>query len=187
MYTKKDKNSDRFLWSEMKKGNKKAFETIYAKYAESMFQFGFEISSDVEVIKEAVQELFLEYWSRRKKLSEVEHLKTYLLKSTRYKILNKIKQEKRYQSFMIGQNDIVDPVESKIIEQEILAQKTFILRKQIANLPKRQAEIIHLKYYQRLNNNQISDILNISQQSVANLLQRALSSLKTTIFKKNVI
>jgi RNA polymerase sigma factor (sigma-70 family) len=45
-------------------------------------------------------------------------------------------------------------------------------------LPKRQKEIIYLKFFENLGREEIADIMQISPQAVSNLLQKALKNLR---------
>ncbi len=49
---------------------------------------------------------------------------------------------------------------------------------QLENLPKRQREVIYLKFFEGLNRDQIAEVMGINDQSVSNLLQMAIKQLK---------
>jgi RNA polymerase sigma factor (sigma-70 family) len=48
----------------------------------------------------------------------------------------------------------------------------------LAQLSNRQKEIIYLKFYQELNYEEVSDIMNINYQAARNLLYQSIKSLK---------
>lgn len=180
-----DFNSERILWSAYVNGDRSAFSDIYKNYSESLFQYGLKLTSDVEVIKDSVQDLFIELWNARAKKEGVIHIKTYLLRSLRYKILKSI-QTKSHEPIEHHENAFyIKDKEAQIILEEIEKMKTYELRNMISNLPQRHQEVIHLKYYQGLSNDRISTILDINKQSVSNLLHRAISGLKKKYFKKS--
>ena len=70
-------------------------------------------------------------------------------------------------------------IERVIIEKQISEEKAERLRKTLSLLSKRQIEIIYLKYYQYLDHGQIAELMNISRQSVYNLLHEAIHKLRS--------
>ncbi len=182
------KMSDQQIWYDFRNGCKIAFAQLYQLYAKDMFQFGFKLCSDTDVIKESIQELFIELWNNRQKLGEVEHIKSYLLKSFKYKLIRTIKNNKNIVSLQINNKELKqESIESLIIKEEINQSRTYLVRKSISLLPDRQIEALHLKYYQKLSNQQIAELMQIKVQSVANILQRAIYALRKKVEKKNVI
>ncbi len=53
----------------------------------------------------------------------------------------------------------------------------------LQQLPARQREVLHLRYFQEIKNQEISEIMGISYQSVCNLLQRAIKQMRVLIQK----
>jgi RNA polymerase sigma factor (sigma-70 family) len=58
------------------------------------------------------------------------------------------------------------------------------LKTKLEQLPERQREVIHLRYFQNLKNEEIADIINVNYQSVSNLLHRAVKNLKKQLIAK---
>lgn len=71
-----------------------------------------------------------------------------------------------------------------MISGETYSQNEQRLRQAIALLPKRQQEVLFLKFYQGLEHEQISDLMDINRQSVANHLHKAIITLRT-LFPNN--
>src|SRR6185436_17141094 len=70
-------------------------------------------------------------------------------------------------------------IERITLEKQIAEEKGQKLRKTLSLLSKRQKEIIYLKYYQHLDHGQIAEIMNISRQSVYNLLHEVINKLRS--------
>jgi RNA polymerase sigma factor (sigma-70 family) len=60
------------------------------------------------------------------------------------------------------------------------------LKNILALLSKREKEVVYLKYYQYLDNGQVAELMNISRQSVYNLLHEAIRKLKELWHKEIV-
>jgi len=84
--------SDKELWTLLRNGNKEAFSVLCKRHLQSLYTFGLRLTNRRELIKDALQELFIDFWKKRATLSEVEHVKVYLIKSFRYKLLRVISQ-----------------------------------------------------------------------------------------------
>ena len=70
-------------------------------------------------------------------------------------------------------------IERIIIEKQISEERAEKLKKTLSQLSKRQKEIIYLKYYQYLDHGQIAELMNISKQSVYNLLHETINQLRS--------
>ena len=168
------------LWSYLRLGQtdraKLALSLLYRRHIDSLYNFGLQFTTDKTLIEDVLQDLFLDFWKKNKALPKVLHVKVYMLKALRNQLLRKLTQQKRQ-----PQSPLEDfPAPSTEPHEDFLKQKTQ-LKTAIANLPERQAEVIHLRYFQNLKNKEIGRILGIETQSVANLLRRALIKLKTVL------
>jgi RNA polymerase sigma-70 factor (ECF subfamily) len=68
--------------------------------------------------------------------------------------------------------------ENLMVGREMDAEKTARVLQALAQLSNRQKEIIYLKFYQELNYEEVSDIMNINYQAARNLLYQSIKSLK---------
>src|SRR5690606_21215281 len=81
------------LWSQFKSGNKKALESIYRSYINDLINYGYKITPDADLIKDAIQDLFIELWKSRENLCNVIEPKFYLFKALRNKLYRDLKGE----------------------------------------------------------------------------------------------
>ena len=179
------------LWSQFKNGDKNAFASLYQLHSIDLIAYGSKICSDPEILKDAIQDLFVELWHSRKNLALVDSVRFYLLKALRYKLIRS--EKKRQQHDLLSMTSSVSsfgrfeiPVETAIIDKEIKESQIYNLRKAIKGLSKRQQEAIQLRFYQGLTNEQIARLMHMNYQSVSNLICNALcrikNNLKTTVF-----
>lgn len=176
-------DEESLLWKEFKKGDREAFALLYQKHIIPLIAYGSKICSDRDLLKDQIQELFIELWNSRRNLADTDSVRYYLLKALRYKL---IRQEKRHhsQENALQINDLqIDgeieaPIETAIMEKEILESYRSLLKKALGHLTQRQQEIIQLRYYQGLTHEQIAKLMDMNYQSVSNLLHKALFRLK---------
>src|SRR5580765_5427199 len=74
-------------WGRMAGGDKDAFLALYQSHYQALFCYGFSLSTDKELTKDCIQELFLEIWNTRPSLNvDVKNVKSYLFTWLRRKI-----------------------------------------------------------------------------------------------------
>lgn len=168
------------LWQQMKAGDFSAFETIYKDHIQSLLQYGLKINPSADLVKDTIHDLFVEIWNQRTNLSNTTHIEFYLIKALRNKLYRAAGNPK---VFFTG-NDLhfdreyTPSFDDSITQPEWHQQSEQLLRKAIDKLPLRQQEVVYLRFYKGYTIQQIAELLHINYQSVANLVQRALRSLK---------
>jgi RNA polymerase sigma factor (sigma-70 family) len=169
-------------WSQFKEGDREAFAAIYQQHILQLIAYGLRLCPDRDLLKDQIQELFVELWNSRKNLAPARSVKFYLFKALRYKLIRL--EKNRYlsrQSARIAtslDNLLENSVETSIIENESRENQVASLRHAIKTLSLRQQEAIQLRYYQGFTHDQIAELMDLNYQSVSNLLQRALTRLK---------
>jgi RNA polymerase sigma-70 factor (ECF subfamily) len=173
------------LWLEFKNGDRDAFAAIYRQHIVPLIAYGMRLCPDRQVLKDQIQELFVELWNSRKNLSATCSVKFYLLRALRYKVIRLEKH--RNLRYHTGRSDIdidtlfQESIEANIIESEIHASQAATLRQAIRTLSLRQQEAIQLRYYQGLSHEEIATLMDLNYQSVSNLLHRAILRLKNMV------
>lgn len=169
-------------WVRFKAGDAVAFGQLSEQFYRTLYNYGTRFTTDTELIRDCIQDLFFDLWSRRQQLSETAFVKAYLLKAFRHKLIKVSQSAKRWQA----EEDEIDflayesepSAEQLIILDEHRQQQVDHLQRLISQLTKRQQEIIYLRFYQQLDHDQIAEVMNLSRQGVSNLLYRSLKELK---------
>ncbi len=169
------------LWNQFKTGDKKALEVIYREHVTDLIHYGSRITDDSDLIKDCIQDLFIELWKSRENLCDVIEPRYYLLKVLRNKLYRAL-DGKSYIS-LTEMKLTADTFSSGFVELEIAEREQNTLQKKnlqnlINLLPVRQHEVIYLRFYHNLQYENIADIMGMNYQSVLNLMQRALANLR---------
>lgn len=168
--------TDSQLWQQLKNGSELALGKLLKKYFNTLQNYGYKFIRNEDFVKDCVQEVFVEIWTRRNTITQPDSVRAYLLSSVRKKILREsVRQKINRESEIIDiENDInfveFSP-ELQIIEQENIQETIKKIATLLNSLPKRQREAIYLRYYQNLERDEIAQIMGINSQSVSNLLQ----------------
>ena len=174
------------IWFKVKKGNIKAFESLYKFYFPSLCLYAYGFVPDRELVKEIVNDVFLRIWERRTLLDIRYGIKPYLYRCVHNSCLDHLKTKK-----FNRQNQLVD-ISEKIKElpdnddEYILTQLSLNqLEKEIMagidNLPQKCREVFLLSRFELLSYNEISEKLNISVNTVKTQICRALDSLRVSL------
>jgi len=177
---------DLHIWQSFLEGDKASFEQLMRLHYKTLFNYGSKYSLDAELVKDCIQELFIGLWDRRLRLSTNVNPKAYLLASLRRALHRKMQAENRLLKFQdkAGSSGFLDfelSVEEKIVGNE----DVMLLKKKIAslisNLPRRQKEVIYLKFFQDLSRDEIARVMGNNPQTVSNLLQLALKKMRADL------
>jgi RNA polymerase sigma factor (sigma-70 family) len=177
--------NDIVVWQAFKKGDKEAFAQIYQHFIDELLRYGYRVTSDRQLIRDSIQDLFLHLWNTRENLSDTDSIRFYLYRSLRNRILKNIEnsQEEAIDSMAVFENILHElSIEEKVIGDEMQSEQVKKLRNAIQQLPKRQQEAIQLRYYHDFSLDEIAEIMQVNNQSVRNFLHRAISDLRENFY-----
>ncbi len=167
-------------WRQLKNDDKQGLEGLYVRYARELFRYGMAIRADRSLIKDCIQELFIDLWKYRRSLRDTTDIKVYLCKSLSNKIFRQLKLEKR--RLEQDNHEIYSslyPSERQLTEAPDQAEEeTRQLQKAISQLPERQREIIQYVFFDQLSSAEVSRKMGIGIQSVYTLTWKAIGKLK---------
>lgn len=169
-------NEDGALWKAFKAGSEPAFGQIYRREIQPLINYGKKLTTDRVLIQDAVQDLFLEIWNSRSRLTDTDNIRFYLLRALRNKL------SKRMPGTDITepkQEEVSEPsVEFVIVENESRELRLLRLEKALQKLSKRQQEAINLRYYHDLSNEEVASIMGVNYQSACKFIYSGLKILK---------
>ncbi|MCE7065471.1 RNA polymerase sigma factor [Dyadobacter sp. CY326] len=183
LHSQSQENSDdKIIWQQFLSGDVAAFEKLMSIHFRTLFHYGCKFSKDQEFVKDSIQDLFMHLWEKRNRLNAEAVVKPYLLASLR-RLMHRSASSKSWVGEGQPENaaevfDLEFSVEEQYIDTESTLVRTRQLEKLLLELPKRQKEVIYLKFFQELTREQISEIMAVSPQTVSNLLQIAIKQLK---------
>lgn len=189
--TSVEQEDEATLWNLLTEGNRKALEIIYQRYYLLLLNYGLKCTSDRELIKDCIHDLFVHlYRNKRVCINDGITIRAYLLKAMKNNLLNKLIGQER-------ERDLLDaslfeiPTDEDLFEQMFpqndhdfaLAQH---LLKAIAQLPPHQKTVLYLRYVKELSHKEIAVIMDINEQSSMNLTNRALLKLRALMGKNGI-
>lgn len=174
---------DKILWNNLRSGQSQALETIYRTYFSELYHYGKKFTKDINAIEDSIQELFIDLWNSRDKISETNAIKPYLYVSLKRRLFKVLKKNKK-----ISEEEVSDmnfdaelAIDQILINNETKSEQSQALQIAFKQLSDRQKEIIYLKYYAEMSYEDISEAMDLNYQSARNLASRALSKLSKQI------
>ncbi|MEQ9438828.1 MAG: sigma-70 family RNA polymerase sigma factor [Cyclobacteriaceae bacterium] len=173
---------DSQLWSALKDGSLEVFEYLYQQHIQSLFDYGMHIHADADLVKDAIQELFIHIWQHRSSLGDVRNIRNYLIVSLRRSLISQLETLKKWHLPMLDNMQILAGMdtspESRMIAQEVYVQQEQSLITAIEKLPPRQKEIVYLLFYKNFPQKEVARIMSINLASVYTLTSKAIKSLR---------
>lgn len=172
------------IWECFKAGDQKALTYIFQNYSNFLFNYGYQFTRDRNMIKDCLQDLFLDLIKQKKNLSATTSIKYYLMRSFRNKLVatveknqnrEKAEQEKtaENESFMVTISS-----EVKMINGQLDAEKQHLIADKLNELPPLQREAVLLYFYEGMKYTEIAELLGVKVKSARALIYRSLESLK---------
>lgn len=165
----------------LKCGNVAAFDELYNRYWEVLFDIACKKLHDKDDAKDIVHDLFLQLWNNRTSLNVYKSFSGFLFISLKNKIIDKqrlvISRLKKNSEIGKTQSELHDTVTEQLYYNEL---NTF-LNQQINLLPEKMREIYLLSREEGLSINQIADRLLLSPQTVKNQISNALKFLRKKV------
>ncbi|GAB3251810.1 sigma-70 family RNA polymerase sigma factor [Larkinella harenae] len=169
------------LWQEYRAGDMYALAKIMQSYYSDLFHWGMRLHADREFVKDCIQEIFLNLWKQQGSAQVVENVRAYLLMVLKSRILRELSRKHTTHQAALSDDytfSVEFAADVQWIEEENEVYQIRKLERVINHLPERQKELIYLRFYQNLSFEQIADVMHLGRQSVYNLLQKSLISLR---------
>ncbi|MBO0947707.1 RNA polymerase sigma factor [Fibrella forsythiae] len=174
---------DEALWLLVTAGDDAAFEHLFRRYYPLMYRYGKKFSTDTELVKDAIQELFSELWQRRTFLNQTPSVRHYLYKSLRRKMLRLSTSQPDHGELTdeLHQFNVTLSPEQLLVDEELSAQQGQQMVHWLSFLSPRQREAIYLRFYHDMEYEEIASVMTVSNHAVRNLIYEALKLLRSRL------
>jgi RNA polymerase sigma factor (sigma-70 family) len=175
---------EKTIWDTFRYGDESSLRKLFEEYYDPLFNYGHKFTADSFVIEEALQDLFVKLWNNKNNIRETGSVKNYLYKSFRRVLLRKLDYSPRLHLFSNANAPDNIPFtiqlghDDAMIRDENNQETRQKLETALSRLSPRQREIIHLRYFEELDYEEIAVIMQLSISSAYKLLYRAIDALK---------
>ncbi|WP_207514086.1 RNA polymerase sigma factor [Longitalea luteola] len=161
-------HNDTELLDLLAQDNRDAFDALYDRYWELLYDTAFRRLKDKEQCKDIIQDVFVDLWCRRGQVA-ISNLKAYLLTAVRFQVYKLVAKEKTGPSFFELYETIAS---SSFIAEGALIEKEFLehVKSWIDQLPEKKRTIFLLHTQHDKSTKEIAHELSLSQKTVQNQL-----------------
>ncbi|MDP2336234.1 MAG: sigma-70 family RNA polymerase sigma factor [Bacteroidota bacterium] len=176
---------DRSDWSEVwlrfRSGDRDAFNKIYEEFVDVLFAYGSKITSDRELLKDCIQDLFYNLHRYNPQLHHPEYLEYYLFRSLKNLIIQKIKKNQLESSLTdegMFQFDLKFHAEQDAFDLKSDELRVEALNQILKTLDPQKRELLFLKFSTGLNYSEIGHLLNMNPDTAKKQVYRTLNYLR---------
>ncbi|MCY1719392.1 sigma-70 family RNA polymerase sigma factor [Prolixibacteraceae bacterium Z1-6] len=168
-------------WSLFKDGDREALGKIFQIYYKELYFYGLKIVPIPELVKDVIQEMFVQLWEKRDNLGQVVKVKSYLLVAVRNELIHESKRHYVSEKDSNYLEPFTLTIEDFLINEEDSRHLNERLVVSLNKLSERQREVIMLRFFHNLCFEELAEVLRMNVQSVRNLLFRALEKLRNDL------
>lgn len=169
------------LLAEFREGNTVAFSRLYNLHVNLLYSYGCRLTTDMELLKDCIQEVFIKIYNKRTELDTVANFKSYILISLKNKLCDESRKRVNLSDVSVDELDVIssDNVEKDYIAYEKEQLDNAFVTRMLDQLSPRQRKAIVLYYIEERKYEDICVIMDMNYQSVRNLIHRGISKLRT--------
>lgn len=168
------------LLAEFVNGNLAAFSKLYNMHVNMLYNYGCRLTTDMELLKDCIQEVFIKIYNKQSELDTVLNFKSYLFISLKNKLCDESRKRVHLSDVAVEELNIVasDNVEKDYIAAEKTQQTNSFIAKMLDKLSPRQRTAIEMYYIEEQKYEEICVAMNMNYQSVRNLIHRGMLKLR---------
>jgi RNA polymerase sigma-70 factor (ECF subfamily) len=178
-------DNERELVKDLVKGDQNAFNLLYQKYSNLIYQKIFLMTKYEHIADELLQDIFLKVWSNKASLDPEKSFKAWLYTIAQnmvYDYYRKLAHDKKMQDYFIESfTNLYSETEDYLLNKE----RATILNAALEKLSPKRREIFKLCKFEDKSYKEVADILQISPSTVSNQLVSATKSIKEYVFQNS--
>lgn len=170
------------VWVRFRSGDPAAFSEIYMEFIDLLFAYGSKITRDRELVKDCIQDIFLDLQRLNPNLHHPDYIEFYLLKSLKNAIFQRFKENKKMESLPVDEMVIFDlqfNIEQDVFDLESDQHRIEKLKIILQTLDPQKRELLFLKFTTGLNYIEIGQLLGMNPDTVKKQVYRTLDQLRS--------
>lgn len=155
------------------RGDEGAFVLLFNSYSPKVYRTALKFLNSKDLAEETVQDVFMDIWLYRERMSEVLNFGGYLQGMVRRQVFDTFKKNAAF-SDIIKDLSYHEPTQN--LAEQIIQENEYddFLQEIISKLPEHQQEIFRLAKEEELSHEEIAQRLNLSRLAVKSHMKRIL-------------
>ncbi|MDD7884556.1 RNA polymerase sigma factor [Flavivirga sp. 57AJ16] len=182
---KHNKQHTSLLITALKKGDERAFKTIYESNKKPLSAFINSYTKNQAQTDDIVQDTFIKLWNAKEGIDENISLGGFLCKIAYYTFIDTFRKKKREQSML----DVWQYKKLMLLvkeESDIKKEKIHLIEKAIEKLPPKCKEIFVMSKFEQLKYAEIAEQLGLSIKTVEVQMGKAFSIIRKEVNKSGL-
>lgn len=187
MHQIQEKAYSQKLWKRIQRGDVKALSELFESRYLKLYNYGCKMINQETIVEDAIQDIFISIWNGHHKLADVSSVESYLLISLRRRLLRLIEKERKIsrRAEQLEPEITFNPGEFYFDESRD-EDRHKVLAEALNELPPRRKEAIYLHFYNGMDYAEISQIMDLSIQTVRNYISHALIQVREILNERPV-
>jgi RNA polymerase sigma-70 factor (ECF subfamily) len=170
------------LIDELKRGDEKALNKYFDRYHRGLFVMVNKIVRREDIAEEIVNEAFVKLWRYRERVSNTEHVCSFLYIVSRNGAIEHFRTSGRLEKAIRGLSQLAELTYHEPTENEMkMTQLVEQLHLNIDLLPPQGKKILILRYFMNKEVKVIARLLHLEEQTVRNHIGRSLHFLRKSL------
>jgi RNA polymerase sigma-70 factor (ECF subfamily) len=170
--------NDATLVRALQEGSKEAFSEIYRRYSRILFLQAYQKIGVKEICEDLLQDVFSALWTKKLTISPHYSLKAYLEGMLRHKVIDYYRLSCQKLRHLDALTEMLDKPEAPLAEIIQTREQESFLKQHVQSMSEGMRTIFQLSRYEGLSVEDISQHLQLSNQTVRNQISRALKALR---------
>lgn len=175
--------TDELLFLSIKDGDTNAFRVLVDKYCTALLAHSVHYVRRHDIAEEIVSDVFLAFWEKRERIEISHSFRSYLYSSVRNHSINYLRAQKKHLPFELVPDETFPEPDVDTSEAESREHMTLLagqLEEMLHLLPPQRRKIFML-YREGHKHKEIASMLNLSEKTVRNNMERAVKKLKDAL------
>ncbi len=164
----------------LRKGNTKAFRSLYDVYFGKVYHYCLRFTRQAEDAEELAQNVFIQLWEQRQSIDLNKSFDAYLFTIAHHNACNFLKQKARKiarEQPLSDRSILTSSTEYTILFNEL----SQTLRDTMATLPEKRQVIFRMWYEEHYSDEEIADLLQLSVHTIKSQLAKASRTIRAAI------
>lgn len=169
---------DSKLLSLLAEDSEYAFQLIYDRYRNRIYQTSIRYLKSPVIAQEVVQDVFLKLWFERKNLKKDQPVEAWLYTVAKNNLINRLKKIANEWKALNGFKKIIPKTDESTADKVVESQYNKLLQEALQSLPEQQQKVFRLARFEQLTYAEIAEKLSISPLTVKTHMARALDNMR---------
>lgn len=155
-----------------------AFTLLFNQYKDKVYTIAFKLTGCAFTSEEAVQDIFMKLWMKRKDLSGVEYFTAWFNTIIRNYLFSLLKSQAARQSREIAFANKLPSFHNNTDQTILLKETEALLEKALYTLPPQQNKVYRLIKERGMKKEEVASQLNLSTETVKAHLSKAIKTIR---------